>query len=572
MNNKAFNSRPAGIEYGLEDRPPRWQFVLLVIQYVFIVYGSLMIPALIVQESGSNATEAQQLISSSLMVMGICTMLQSSRRFGAGYLCPAVCGAEFAPASIAAVQHGGYSLLAGMLMATGAFQAAISPLVAKLRPFFPVEVTGVVVFMTGLSLVKYCFTSFLGIVNGQLFVDHSAMVLAFVSLAIMVIPCVWGRGIIRQNAGLLGLLGGTAIALMGNFPVGPQGSSGDIGYFVALPFMAWHGWSWSMEMIAPFFIAGLCALLGTLGNITACQKNNTVNWHRPDMRILSKGVFVEALGNITGGVLGGAGQGSSAVSVGMSIATGVTSRRIGFGVGACCVILSFFPGVAALYAFLPRPVLDASLLLGVSFMLLAGIQIITSRMIDIRRTLIIGISIVAGLCVDMVPGMQDALIGPLRPVFASPLSLAAIVAVSLNLLFRIGIRESAQTQLSYNEDIHDQVHNFLEERGAAWSMRKEVVERAKQALVHYIEGVTEINSAPTVFKVKASFDEYLFVIEIVHQGKSPDLSGSPLRVANLLDDDSGLEQLEGYLVRHYTDRVSKLQHEDRVDIKLEFDH
>jgi len=573
MQKKAFSTRPAGIQFGVEDSVPLWQAVLLVMQYVLIVYGSLVIPALVIKESGSSAEEAAQLISLSLMVMGICTMLQASRRFGAGYLCPAVCGAEFAPASIMAVQQGGFSLLAGMLIMTGVFQTLIASVVTRLRSFFPVEVTGVVVFMTGLSLVKYSFTSFLGMANGQLFADNTAMVLAFLSLVMMVVPCVWGSGMIRQNAGLLGLLGGMAAAyLMGYFPNQLQNASSGLSQFMVIPHIAWAGWSWSAEMAIPFLIAGVCSLLGTLGNLTACQKSNTINWYRPDMKILSKGVLVEAISNITGGVLGGAGQGSSAVSVGMSIATGVTSRRIGLAVGACCIALSFFPWIASLYAILPRPVLDASLVMGVSFILLSGIQIISSRMMDIRKTLVVGISIVAGLCVDMIPEVRDGVGAGLRPVLSSPLSVAAIVAVGLNLLFRIGVRQSASIELRYHADVHDEVKNFLSDRGAAWGMRKEVMDRAEHALIHYIEGAVGLNPVQTDYKINANFDEFLLNLEISYQGKPLNLSGRPPDPRTLLESDDGLDQLEGYFVRHYSDRVSEERYGDAVHVKLGFDH
>jgi|GEM_PF-6208150 xanthine/uracil permease len=53
------------------------------------------------------------------------------------------------------------------------------------------------------------------------------------------------------------------------------------------------------------------------------------------------------------------------------------------------------------------PVMGASMLFGVSFMILSGLQIITSRMIDARKTFVIGISISIGLSTVMVPGLYD---------------------------------------------------------------------------------------------------------------------------------------------------------------------
>ncbi|MFZ2960294.1 MAG: solute carrier family 23 protein [Candidatus Ozemobacteraceae bacterium] len=564
--------KPAGIRYGVNDKPPLWQAALLVVQYVLIAYGSLVIPALVARESRSSFEDARLFIASSLLTMGICTILQSSRRFGAGFLCPAVCGAEFAPASIAAVQQGGYALLSGMLMVCGIFQGVISPLIARLRPYFPVEVTGVVVFMTGLSLIKYALPGFLGIVDGRLFANSSEMIVAFLSLAIMIIPCVWGNGLIRQNAGLLGLAGGIVISLIaGCFPKIDEAMTAQP--FIMVPRPGWAGWSWSFDMVIPFLIAGMCSVLGTLGNITACQKTNTIDWRRPDMKTLSKGVLTEAFGNFSGGVIGGAGLGSSAVSVGMSIATGVTSRYIGYGVGGCCILLSFFPGVSTLYALLPRPVLAASLILGVSFMLMTGIQVIASRMLDVRKTLVVGISIIAGLCVDIVPEIKETVCASLRPLFGSPLSVAAITALMLNMLFRIGVKKTEKIFLQYDSDSHVRIRNFFETHGAVWGMRKEVLSNAENALNHYIEGAAGKNSGAICFDISASFDEFNFELDIIHQGQPLDLSGNRPSMNELVDfPDSAVSQLEGFLVKQFADRASSGWQENTAYVNLGFEH
>ena len=85
-------------------------------------------------------------------------------------------------------------------------------------------------------------------------------------------------------------------------------------------------------------------------------------------------------------------------------------------------------------------------------MILAGIQIIMSRMIDSRKTFVIGISVIFGLSVDFAPGLYREVHPWIQPFFASSLSLATICAVLLNLFFRIGIAKTAILNLSPGVD------------------------------------------------------------------------------------------------------------------------
>jgi xanthine permease XanP len=88
---------------------------------------------------------------------------------------------------------------------------------------------------------------------------------------------------------------------------------------------------------------------------------------------------------------------------------------------------------------MPPPVMGAILVYVACFMILGGIQIITSRMLDARRTFVVGIPFIFGLSVAMVPGLHAKVPASLAPMFGSSLSLATILVIVLNLLFRIGV-------------------------------------------------------------------------------------------------------------------------------------
>ena len=95
---------------------------------------------------------------------------------------------------------------------------------------------------------------------------------------------------------------------------------------IRFPFSLHPGWSFNISLLVPYIIVMICSTLKTMGDITKCYKINDTEWERPDMRNISKGIFADAVSDITSGILGVSGQSTSSSNVGLSIATATTSR------------------------------------------------------------------------------------------------------------------------------------------------------------------------------------------------------------------------------------------------------
>jgi xanthine permease XanP len=188
-----------------------------------------------------------------------------------------------------------------------------------------------------------------------------------------------------------------------------------------------------------FFIACLASTLKSVGDLTLCQKANDLEWKRTDLKSVSGGILAASIGKTVVDLFGGVGQSTFSSNVGLSIATGATSRHIALPCGVILILLAFIPGLAAVFTIMPPPVMGAILVYVACFMILGGIQIITSRMLDARRTFVVGIPFIFGLSVAMVPGLYAKVPAALAPMFGSSLSLATILVIVLNLLFRIGV-------------------------------------------------------------------------------------------------------------------------------------
>jgi NCS2 family nucleobase:cation symporter-2 len=404
-----------------------------------------------------------------------------------------------------------------MTIVGGFFGVILSRLIRRLRALFPAEVTGTVVTMVALELVPLSVSKFLGFEKPRLFIDTLSLVVASITFLTMVFLTVWGRPKLRLYCILIGIGVGYISAYGLGFLTEEHFQRLSRAPIVSLPSLLHEGWSFSAALLIPFLAAATAWSLKTVGDLTICQKINDAEWKRPDMGSISGGILADACGVILSGALGSMGQSTSSSNVGLSIATGATSSRIAYACGGILILLAFVPKLAEVFVIMPSPVIGALLIFVVSFMIIAGIQIIMSRLIDIRKTFVIGISIIFGLSVVMVPGLYQNIHPWLHPLFSSSLSVATLSAIILNLIFRIGIAKSKTLELEPEVDSSEKIFNFMEGQGAAWEARKEVIYRAISATNEFFESVTVLGLANGKIKADVSFDEFNLDIDIHYE-------------------------------------------------------
>ena len=462
--------KPANLIYGLDESPPLGTTFVLGLQHILALSSAFVYPVILLQETSILPEQAERMIHASMIVMEVATILQTLRygAIGSGYLCPERLGPAYLPASILAIKTGGLPLLAGMTLVSGLFGVMLSRLMGRLRPFFPAEITGTIVTMVGLALIPVAVSRFLGIAESGEVIDALSVSIASIAFFIMVGVTVWGSSRLRLYGVLIGVLVGSVCAYASGLVTNDDLSRLEQAALVSLPSFTGEGWSFSGALIFPFLVTVLASSLKAVGDLTTCQKINDAEWKRPDMQSISGGILAEACGVMLSGSVGNMGQSTSSANVGLSIATGATSRRIGFACGGILIVLAFVPKLAVLFAIMPNPVIGALLFFTVCFMIVAGVQILTSRMMDARKTFVVGVSVVLGLSVDMLPGVYHSVPALLLPAFTSSLSVATLSAMLLNLLFRIGIAQRAKLQIDPRADSSEQIFLFMEKQGGAW--------------------------------------------------------------------------------------------------------
>jgi len=563
--------KPSNLLYGVDETPPLWVTFILGLQHICVIAIALVFPVIIGRESGAGSLQTAHLVSASMLAAGIGVAVQAFSKgpVGSGYLCPQVCGPSYLSASMLAARTGGIPLVLGMTMIAGVLESLFSKVIKRLRFMFPAEVTGLIVAMVGITVIRLTNSYFLGVGEAD---QARVICVSCLTLAVMVGLNVWSKGKLKMFCVLISMGVGYAASYGLGILTDEHLSTISRAPSLSLPLTGHPGWSFDLCLLGPFVIAMLCSTLKSVGDLTTCQKINDGEWKRPDMANISKGILADAAGCVSAGILGGFGQSTSSSNIGLSIATGATSRAIAYGTGLLLIVLAFCPKLGAVFAIMPKPVMGATLLFAISFMVIAGLQIMMSRMMDARKTFVVGLSLIFGLSVDILPGAYANVHPWMQPIFSSSLSTATVSAVVLNLIFRIGIAKKGSLVLESPINSNEKIFTFMDHQGGAWGARKEVINKAQAAMNEFMEAAIEHRLLQGPVTMEVSFDEYNLDVDIRYQGKIIEISKLRPSPEELCERPEALAQLAGFLIGQLADKVSGQEKDGRCHLRLHFEH
>jgi NCS2 family nucleobase:cation symporter-2 len=556
----ASSHKPADLIYGIDEPPPIGVSMVLAVQHVFIAVMSLAYPVLVTLEASGTNLDAASVVSMSLIAMAAATALQVRRMgpLGSGFLAPHITSAIYLGPSLLAARVGGLGLVFGMTLIAGAFSLILGPLLRRFRKLFPPEVSGVVVLMVGISMVPVGLTRLIGLGNGDSQASVAEFAVGLVTLGTIIVLTIAPLGRIRLYSTAIGIGCGYAAALMLGIL--------DVQTFeplAGLPLLGLHALpdvspSFSALLTLPFLAAALASGVKNAGLITSCQKMNDSGWKRPDTRSVSGGLSAAGTGNLVSGLLGGVGLDISAGSIGLARATGATARVLGYFVAALLLALALMPKLTAAIALMPSPVMGAGLVYVACHLITSGTELIASRMLDARRTYIIGLSLVAGTGSLAIPELLHGSPEWLLAMFGNPLALSTTVAVVLNYFMTLGVSSRAQIRTRLDDGLRDAVTRFVEQQGATWGARSDVVRRAAPAIVEWCEDVA-LEGFFEEAEIALEFDEFRLIATVMPIATS----GAPAA------DPESARSAAGRLARRYDCTVQAL---DRAGHQLVFEH
>ncbi|MDO5845576.1 MAG: solute carrier family 23 protein [Methanocorpusculum sp.] len=490
--------------YNTDDPIPAGTLVLTILQHLFATVVYMTYPVIITSAINGSAELTTALISATLIGCGIASILQAARRLGTGYPIPIIPNSSYLPASLLAATAGGLPLLYGMFIFAGAMEILISRLTRFFRIIFPNEVIGVVLFLLGIAIVPFAFPLFFGSADGSPLDPRSTLVGVITLVTIIGLSLIPKR-IFKFYSTIIGIIAGLLAAVVfGVFSPAVLLEITGQPLFAVPEFAFLTGYQFNPALCLPFLIAVICIVMKTVGNISLMSAYTG----KGDKNTLRRGLFAEGAGLALTGALGGMGVGTSSSSTGLIVSTGIASRKVGFGIGILFILCGFLPAVGWVFHILPKPILGAVLIYAIVFVMINGIQDISSRMLDTRRSFVVILPILIGVSSAVCPYLYAGLPEWLSLLFTSPLTAGSLAVVLLGVLFRIGIPRTRTLRPSAPED----VHAFVEECGRLWTLNKNQAASISRELEKQFMAVTEGSLTLTISRNR----------EILHAKISPD--------------------------------------------------
>ena len=430
-----------GLIYGLNDRPPFREAVFAALQHLLAIFVAIITPPLIISGAlGLDAETTAYLVSMSLIASGIATFIQC-RRFGClgtGLLCIQGTSFSFIGPIIAAGTVGGLGLVFGSCMAASTVEMVISRLLKYTKRVITPLVSGIVVTLIGMSLIKVGITACGGGTAAQ--ADGTFGSIQHVGLAalVLVLIVVFNRSsnrFLRMSSIVIGLATGYIVAwIMGLIDFSSIQSYGGI----TIPHPFRFGLDISLSAVISLGLIFMITAIEAFGDITA---NSLISGETVEgetfMKRASGGILADGFNSMLSGMLCAFPNSVFAQNNGMIQLTGVASRYVGYYIAGFLVLLGLFPAVGLVFSLMPEPVLGGATLLMFGTVAAAGIRIITSQTINRKATLVIAISLSLGLSVELVPDILCQLPDTLRNIFSSGITTGGLTAIIANVLIQI---------------------------------------------------------------------------------------------------------------------------------------
>ena len=480
----------------VDEHLPNSKLAALGLQHVLVMYaGAVAVPLIVGRALKLSPEQVAMLISADLFVCGLVTLIQSwgmTQWFGIRL--PVMMGVTFAAVapmvSMANANPGveGARMIFGAIMGAGVISILIAPWVSRMLRFFPPVVTGTIIAVIGISLMRIGINWIFGnpvgptapsIVNPEhkqwldaaaaaatapgsvlppvpkglallpnlpnpKYADLTGVGIAALVLASILLISKYARGFIANISVLLGIVIGaifaTAMGLMNFDKVAKADWVG-----VVLPF-SFGMPSFDPVLILTMTLVMIVVMIESTGMFLALGEMTDRHVDQP---ALARGLRTDGLGTLIGGIFNTFPYTSFSQNVGLVAVTGVKSRWVCVAGGLILIALGVVPKMAALVESLPTVVLGGAGLVMFGMVAATGIRILAG--VDFKHnrynSLIVAISIGVGMIPLIAPNFKQWMPHNLHPLIESGILLASLSAVLLNLYFN-GAKDETEAAIA----------------------------------------------------------------------------------------------------------------------------
>ncbi|WP_148291803.1 nucleobase:cation symporter-2 family protein [Novosphingobium sp. B-7] len=417
--------------------------VALGVQHVLAMFVSNITPPIIVAGAagfGFGSADPSALIymiQAAMLFAGVATLLQTVGLGPIGARLPLVQGTSFAFISVMIPIVAGKGVEGMAALTTAAFlagllHAGLSRLVGPIRFALPPLVTGLVVLMIGLSLVRVGVEYAAGGVTLRGLPAYGAAsswllagVVVFATLGLKF----FGRGVLSTAAVLLGLLAGYGVALaMGRVDFAPVAQA----HWLMLPRFLAFGWELSPSAILGFCLIGFVSSIESIGDVEAICENGAGR-RATDQEVMGA-VAADGVGTALSALFGAMPNTTFSQNVGLIAMSGLMSRFV-VTLGALFLILcGLLPKIGAVITTVPIEVLGGGVIVMFGMVASSALAMLSSVAWNQRNMLVAGTALSVALGLQLEPEALGHLPETARILLSSGVMPVAVIALVLNLV------------------------------------------------------------------------------------------------------------------------------------------
>jgi NCS2 family nucleobase:cation symporter-2 len=461
----------------VDEKLPLPRLTALGVQHVLVMYaGAIAVPLIVGRALKLSPEHVALLISADLFACGIVTLIQSlgmTKYFGIKL--PVMMGVTFAAVgpmvAIANAVPGedGARALFGAIIGAGIVAMLIAPVVSKMLRFFPPVVTGTIITIIGVSLMRVGVGWAVGgpaflaqrtdvpklvemvdkakavaasasdiklgpipMIDNPNYGDLGHMAVAAFVLVIVLLLVKYAKGFFANISVLLGIIAGCILAFgMGQMNFDKVGKAAWVDIVTPLAFGMP---TFDPVMVLTMSLVMIVVMIESTGMFLALSDITGKKLSQPE---LAAGLRTDGLGTLIGGIFNTFPYTSFSQNVGLVGVTGVRSRYVTVAGGIIMILLGLLPKMGALVEAIPQFVLGGAGLVMFGMVAATGIRILST--VDYKgnrhNLYIVALAIGFGLIPLVAPRWMQQMAHSLHPLLESGILLTSIAAVLLNLLF-----------------------------------------------------------------------------------------------------------------------------------------
>ena len=465
----------------VDEKLPVGRLATLGIQHVLVMYGgAVAVPLIVGRALQLSPQDVAFLISADLFVCGLVTIIQSlgvTRHVGIRL--PVMMGVTFASVgpmvSMATMAPGpeGARMIFGAIIGAGFIAFLLAPIMGRLLRFFPPVVTGTIILVIGVSLMRvginWTFGNPFGptapkvidpahtawltqmkelaasggpavpqglalapTVSNPIYAEPIHIALSALVLASILLIARYGRGLISNIAVLSGvIIGCLAASILGLMHFDRVA---DAGWFAVVTPLRFGMPIFNPILIATMTLVMIVVMIESTGMFLALGEIT----ERPiGQQQLTSGLRVDGIGTMIGGLFNTFPYTSFSQNVGLVGVTGVKSRYVCVAAGVIMIVLGLIPKMGALVEAVPTFVLGGAGLVMFGMVAATGVRILATVDFKASRNnlFVVAVSIGFGLIPLLAPNYLMWMPHAIHPIIESGIVLASIAAVILNAFF-----------------------------------------------------------------------------------------------------------------------------------------